>query len=292
MESTQTKTLSETQLEAFYVVAAEGSFTKGATIAHLSQPALTRRIQALEENLGVSLFDRNPQGVTLTEAGRKLLLYVKNKRALEADAVLDIVGTSNPNSFTGLVRIAAHSSIVEPVLMPAFTPFLLKNSDVQVEFSVKSNLELDETLNYSKTDFILTNREGKRKDVEQFLLGEEEFVCIENTILTTRSNVYLDATPDDPITEQFFALQTNAPKKYLRSFMHDENGIMRGVQLGLGRAIKPKQTVRMLDDVRVVKKFSSMKRPVYLRYSRKAYYTRLEQAVLEVIQREVPKLLK
>lgn len=297
MSSAQLPVLSESQLEAFSIVAAEGSFTKAAVVAHLSQPALTRRIQGLEETLAVSLFDRNPQGITLTEAGQKLLLYVKNKRALEQDVLADIMGgamdqNSAADAVSGLIRIAGHSSIVEPVLMPALASFLIKNPGVQVEFVVKTNSELDEMLNYSKSDFILSNRGGRRKDVEELLLGQEEFVCIENTTHTSRSDVYLDSAPSDTTTEKFFEIQSNAPKKYQRSFMHDENGIMRGVQLGFGRAIKPKQTVKLFDDVRIVKKFSPMIRPVYLRYSRKTYYTRLEQAILDVVKKEVPKLLK
>ncbi len=284
--------LSEAQLEAFYGVAVEGSFTRATHVLNLSQPALTRRIQGLEEALEITLFDRTPQGVALTEAGHKLLLYVKTKRALESEALADLRGAKEAGELGGLIRIAGHSSIIEPVVMPAIAPFLKVNPSVQIEFSVRVNAHLDEMLNYSKTDFIVANREGQRKDVVQTLLGEEEFICIESSSPTSRSHVYLDVDPTDTITESFFEAQSNPPKKYARSFMHDENGIMTGVQLGLGRAIKPKHTLKNTDSIRMVKGFASMKRPVYLRYSRKSYYTRLERAVIEVMEKEVPKILR
>lgn len=282
--------LSESQLEAFYAVATEGSFTRASEVLHISQPALSRRLQGLEETLGLTLFERTPTGVELTEAAQKLLIYVKNKKALEKDALDDILGSSN--SLHGLIRIAAHSSIMEPVVMPALTPFLLKYPDVQVEFVVKVNSDLDEMLNYSKTDIILSNHMMARRDIVEEHLGDEEFICIESKSPTSRSNVYLDVNPDDRITESFFKLQENPPKKYSRSFMHDENGILRGVQLGLGRAIKPRHTVKTVDDLKIVRGFVPLLKPVYLRYWKKQYYTALEKLVIEVLKKEVPKLLK
>lgn len=282
--------MNESQLEAFYSVANSGSLTRASEVLHISQPALTRRLQSLEEHLERTLFERTPTGMELTEAGQKLLLYVKNKMALEKDALDDILGTSK--NLNGLIRIAAHSSIIEPVVMPALAPFLLKHPDVQVDFVVKTNIELDEMLNYSKTDLILSNHTMDRKDVIQEHLGNEEFICIESKTATPRSHVYLDVNPHDRITESFFKIQDNPPKKYQRSFMHDENGIMKGVQLGLGRAIKPRHTVKITDDVKTVRGFVPLIKPVYLRYSKKQYYTRLEKLVIENLQKEVPKLLK
>jgi DNA-binding transcriptional LysR family regulator len=282
--------LSELHLEAFYSVATEGSFTRASEMLHISQPALSRRLQGLEETLGLTLFERTPTGVELTEAAQKLLLYVKNKQALEKDALDDILG--NSHTLHGLIRIAAHSSILEPVVMPALAPFLLKYPEVQVEFAVKSNAELDEMLNYSKTDIILSNHMMARRDIIEEHLGNEEFICIESKTPTTRSHVYLDVAPEDRITESFFNIQENPPKKYSRSFMHDENGILRGVQLGLGRAIKPRHTVKTFDDLKIVRGFVPMIKPVYLRFSKKQYYTALEKAVLDVLKKEVPKVLK
>lgn len=282
--------MNESQLEAFYTVAIEGSFTRASEVLHISQPALSRRLQSLEEHLERTLFERTPTGVELTEAGQKLLIYVKNKMALEKDALDDILGdTKNLN---GLIRIAAHSSIMEQVVMPSLAPFLIKNPDVQVEFMVRSNNELDEMLNYSKADMILSNHMMARRDIIEEHLGNEEFICVESKTPTTRTHVYLDSNPHDIITESFFKLQDNPPKKYQRSFMHDENGILRGVQLGLGRAIKPRHTFKEFDDLKIVRGFVPMIKPVYLRYSKKQYYTRLEKLVIETLQKEVPKILK
>lgn len=76
------------QLRSFQVVAQQGHLTQAAELLHLSQPAVTAQIKALEEELGVSLFDRVSGGVQLTDAGRRLL--VDAERVLnDARALID-----------------------------------------------------------------------------------------------------------------------------------------------------------------------------------------------------------
>jgi len=60
-------------LRALIAVAEEGSVTAAADRLHLAQPALSKRLLALERELGVALLERLPRGVALTEAGRVLL---------------------------------------------------------------------------------------------------------------------------------------------------------------------------------------------------------------------------
>jgi DNA-binding transcriptional LysR family regulator len=70
-------------IRAFIAVADALSVTKAAERLHISQPPLSRHIQQLENELGLTLFVRHRQGVTLTEPGRQLL---EKARAWEAAA--------------------------------------------------------------------------------------------------------------------------------------------------------------------------------------------------------------
>ena len=71
------------ELSAFVAVAEHESFSRAAAALHLTQPAVSKRIAALEADAGVRLFDRVGRGVRLTDSGRMLL-----PRALEMLASL------------------------------------------------------------------------------------------------------------------------------------------------------------------------------------------------------------
>lgn len=60
-------------LEDFAALAEYGSFVRAADARHITQPAFSRRVRALENWMGVELFVRTPQGATLTEAGKHIL---------------------------------------------------------------------------------------------------------------------------------------------------------------------------------------------------------------------------
>ncbi|HUH93810.1 MAG TPA: LysR family transcriptional regulator [Casimicrobiaceae bacterium] len=61
------------QLRAFVEIAKAGQLTRAAERLHLSQPALSGQLKALEEGLGIALFERTSTGMTLTPGGRSLL---------------------------------------------------------------------------------------------------------------------------------------------------------------------------------------------------------------------------
>ena len=62
----------------FYAVANTGNISKAAKELYISQPAISKSIQKLEENIGVKLFERSSRGVTLTTEGELLYTHVKS----------------------------------------------------------------------------------------------------------------------------------------------------------------------------------------------------------------------
>ncbi len=84
--------LNSRSLALFLAVADALSFRQAAETLHLSQPPLSRAIRELEERLGMRLFDRNTKGVSLTDAGHKLLPYARSVGKLlhQAEAELTI----------------------------------------------------------------------------------------------------------------------------------------------------------------------------------------------------------
>ena len=111
-----------TSLNTFLAIAESGSFSEAGERLHLTQPAISKRIAALENQLGVRLFDRVGREVTLTESGRALL-----PRAYQILNVLDDTRRALTNltgEVTGRLTLATSHHIGLhrlPPLLRAFT---------------------------------------------------------------------------------------------------------------------------------------------------------------------------
>src|SRR5437868_4512674 len=91
------------QLRSFAAVAELGHLTRAAEKLHISQPALSAQIKALEDELGVALFERTPSGMTLTPAGQRLL--PEATKVVIAAGVLSSHAKAFAGETTGRVRV-------------------------------------------------------------------------------------------------------------------------------------------------------------------------------------------
>ena len=69
--------MSVEQLQTVVAIAEEGTLVAAARRLHLTQPPVTRRLQALEDELGVRLFVRRPRGMALTPSGRTFVDHAR-----------------------------------------------------------------------------------------------------------------------------------------------------------------------------------------------------------------------
>jgi LysR family transcriptional regulator, nitrogen assimilation regulatory protein len=108
-------------LKYFRAIAECGTFSKAAAHLRIAQPALSRKIQKLEHDLGVQLLQRNARGVTATEAGRVLLGRAQELEQALEDTRREV--TSYAEWPTGALRIAVQSplsQIIVPDLVRAY----------------------------------------------------------------------------------------------------------------------------------------------------------------------------
>lgn len=103
------------QVRAFLATAQEGSFSAAARVLGLSQPTLGRQVAGLESALKVTLFERNPKGLTLTSTGEQLLEQVH--AMAEAATRLSLLASSHTQAIEGQVRITA-SDVYSAYLLP------------------------------------------------------------------------------------------------------------------------------------------------------------------------------
>ena len=118
-------------LAAFAEVARSLSFARAAYALSLSRPGVSKRIQALEREVGTALLKRSTRRVELTDAGAALLAHV-DQASTEIALGLDAARTA-AGSLAGLVRISVPPSYGNTVVLPRMLVFLDRNPAVQID---------------------------------------------------------------------------------------------------------------------------------------------------------------
>ncbi|WP_018274767.1 LysR family transcriptional regulator [Teredinibacter turnerae] len=119
-------------LKSFIAVAQAQSFSLAATQLHLTQPAVSKRIAALEAHLNHTLFDRIGREVRLTEAGRLLLPQAKTILQSVADTERSIRELTG--EISGVLRVATSHHIGLHHLPPLLRQFVLLHPEVNLQF--------------------------------------------------------------------------------------------------------------------------------------------------------------
>lgn len=104
------------ELKAFLAIAREGHLTRASRALHLTQPAVTARLQRLEEELGVALFHRTAKGMELTEAGGLFRRYVEEAATWLEDGRRAVAGLADLQS--GALAIGAGATAATYLLPP------------------------------------------------------------------------------------------------------------------------------------------------------------------------------
>lgn len=273
------------ELQAFRMVAQTLSFSRAAQRIHITQPALSQRIQSLEKTLALTLFLRDPSGVKLTEAGLRLLRYCQIKDHLESELLSDLVRAPG-GKLGGHLTIGGYSSVLRSVIMPALAPLLRENPDVHFEFKICQTTEIMDLLDRGESDFVILDEFVERSNLRTLLLGEERYVLVQSSTFPTKDR-YLDQDASDRITELFFKKQGVKNVALQRSYVADIDGILAGVALGLGKGVVPRHLLKSHDSgkhVKEVKGMKSMRVPIVLHYFKQSYYTNLQKAVIEALK--------
>ena len=128
------------KLKIFHAVAEAGSFTKATLNLHLSQSAISRQIQSLEQFLKVQLFERHARGLVLTENGEYLF-----KTAHEVISKLKDVETAlgdKKNKPSGKLTVTTVVSFGTTWLTPRIQEFMQLNPEIEIEL-IFDDKELD-----------------------------------------------------------------------------------------------------------------------------------------------------
>lgn len=132
------------QLRHFVALAEHGHFARAAAAVNLSQPALSRSIQALESSLGCRLLDRGPRGVSLTAHGQLVLEHAR--RLLAGSQALTSAVTQLANLDGGELRLGAGPYPAARLVPRALGRFAGRHPRVRVQLLIEDWLSLRERL--------------------------------------------------------------------------------------------------------------------------------------------------
>lgn len=164
------------KLKVFCTVAETKSFSKTSEIIHLTQPAVSLQIQALEERYETKLFDRSSSMVTLTPAGEVLYKFAKEILALYAAAEKAI--SKQIGLVKGSLTIGAGSNIGNYILPSVITDFKNTNPKIKIYLLVGNSKRVIELLNSGNIDIGLVEGDISRQKMVVRKLISDELILI------------------------------------------------------------------------------------------------------------------
>ncbi len=160
------------QLETFYWAAKLGSFTAAAERLSATQSTVSMRIRDLEQDLGITLFDRSQRTARLTATGCELLSYTENLLNLMAEIQERV---SAPESMQGLLRLGV-AEVVSTTWLPEFIKTIHQRyPKVRLELDEALTIELVERLRNGSLDLILAPGRAPGYDFITRSLGMVKF---------------------------------------------------------------------------------------------------------------------
>lgn len=141
------------QLTALVTVAEVGSVTRAAELLHLVQPAVTRQIRTLEQELGVPLFERTRQGMRPTEAG--VIMVHRARRALNELERARAEVQPTPGVVTGIVTVGLLDSATDLLAEPLVTAVVRDHPRIELRLLTAYSGHLQQWLDDGDLDLTL-----------------------------------------------------------------------------------------------------------------------------------------
>lgn len=156
----------------FYTVANTGNISKAAKELYISQPAISKSIQKLEENVGCRLFSRSSRGVSLTDEGK--LLYNHVSAAFETLTLGEEKLKRSIELGVGHLKIGVSSTLCKHLLLPYLKEFIRQNPHILISISCQSTNETLKLLEEGKIDIGLIGKPANQKNIQFDFLEEIE----------------------------------------------------------------------------------------------------------------------
>jgi DNA-binding transcriptional LysR family regulator len=210
--------------KVFYVVANNQNITSASKELLISQPAISKSIKTLEDQLGGPLFIRTKRGVILTEEGKELYYYIKEAMNFINNAenkFKDLI-----NLETGTIRIGISQTLTKQFLLPYLEIFHKTYPKIQVQINTSISKNSIEDLRKGDIDLIISNLPLKiDADLEVIKVKEIQdcFIVNKDYLDLTKRKITLEELNNYPLILQ---PQNNNTRKFLDNYTKQNNVIL------------------------------------------------------------------
>lgn len=164
------------RLRVFHTVAKRLNFTKAAEELFITQPAVTKHIQEIENHFKVKLFERNGTRIRLTPPGETLLQYTDQLFSIYSNLEFEL------NSFTqqrtGKLKIGASTTVAQYVLPPVLAAFHKKFADVNISLVINNTEQIERALQEKNIDLGIIEGHSKNNLLKYTEFIKDELVLV------------------------------------------------------------------------------------------------------------------
>lgn len=164
------------RLKVFHTAATRLSFTKAAEELHISQPAVTKHIKEIENQLNTKLFDRKGTSIQLTQSGKTLYGYAEKIRNLYRDMEFEI-GQIN-QQHKGKLIIGASTTVAQYILPEILAKFNTYYKDIKIELLTHNTEDISELLKQGKIDLGIIEGESQSSYFDYKIFKPDEIVLV------------------------------------------------------------------------------------------------------------------
>ncbi|HEY0271763.1 MAG TPA: LysR substrate-binding domain-containing protein [Chitinophaga sp.] len=170
------------RLRVFYTVAKRLSFTKAAEELFISQPAVTKHIHELEQQLGVKVFERIGNRIKLTVAGQLMLRHAETIFTTYRNLEYDINQLKNAQG--GLLSIGASTTIAQYFIPPLLARFHQRYPEVNISLINGNTEQIEQALLEKNIQLGIIEGKSKNPLLKYVELAKDEIVLVGNARYT------------------------------------------------------------------------------------------------------------
>ena len=280
------------QLEVFEMVCESGSFTKAGQRLYLSQPAVSRMIREMEEEMGSKLFDRILGRIYLTAMGEKLLDKARQMLRLQEE----IRSIAQAEGDDCAIRLGCGITVANLWLPDLLKDFKRQHPTIPVQVTISSAAMTERALSEQKLDMAIIEGTvgGENFEKESFASYSLVVICGREHPFAKRKQISVQQLLEEPLLlrEKGSAIRDAFDSRLLLMGYTivpvwesvNSQALIAGVEKNLGLSVLPLPLIRNRDVVCLQIKQLEIKNKCYLAFCRNKYKTAPMQALEEMIK--------